>query len=248
VWYIDYAADGFGAWNAILGGYGSTSIAVPADYDGDHRTDLAVTSSDGVVLIDHAADGFGAWNAVYSGNGGGTFAPADYDGDGRADLATKDALGWWVIDDAADGYAGWDVLVNVNQSTARCVANIPTCSITRYDEVPSPTTLKTYYTDLVGRPGITCSAPGDFQLGMSSDFQSFVYYTVCADNQALRDFVPAHDASTIHREASRRSGACNACLPSAPGGQVYVIWTPGTEPDGSTTARCPSGCKLPTGI
>jgi len=249
VWYIDYAAGGFGAWNAILPGYGSLSIAVPADYDGDHRTDLAVTSSDGVVLIDYAADGFGSWNAGYSGNGGGTFAPADYNGDSRADFAVKDSLGWWDIDyHAAAGYRGWDVLVNVVQPTATCAANIPTCSIARYDEVPSPTTFKTYYTDLVGRPGITCSAPGDLFLGMSSEYRTFVYYAVCADTQALRDFVPNHDVSTLHRDSSRQSSACNACLPSAPAGQVYVIWTPGTEPDGLATANCPTGCMLPIGI
>jgi hypothetical protein len=111
IWYIDYARNGFGAWDASYPGYGPTSIPVPADYDGDGRADLSVKGAgDGIWYIDYASDGFGAWDASYLGYGPTSRpVPADYDGDGAADLSVQsDADGRWYIDYAADGFGAWD--------------------------------------------------------------------------------------------------------------------------------------------
>jgi hypothetical protein len=114
-WYIDYARDGFGAWNEIHCGYGNAT-AVPArgDYDGDGRADLSVKGSDGTWLVDYSSDGFGAWNASWCCRGGSTIAvPGDYDHDGKADLAVADtSSGYWYVDYAANGIATWDVTIN----------------------------------------------------------------------------------------------------------------------------------------
>src|SRR5262245_55509532 len=64
------------------------SLPVPADYDGDGRTDLSVKTLDGHWLIDFAANGFGHFDLDLAGYGGSDArpVPADYDGDGKADL------------------------------------------------------------------------------------------------------------------------------------------------------------------
>jgi len=74
-WAIDYAVNGFGSWD-VPGFWDDLSFGdatwhpVPADYDGDGKTDLAVKSDTGVWLIDYAADGFGTANSpTYSGYG-----------------------------------------------------------------------------------------------------------------------------------------------------------------------------------
>jgi hypothetical protein len=67
-WMIDFASfpsGGFGSWNLILSGYGGPEVRpVPADYDGDGKSDLAVTGADGRWYVDHAAGGFGAWDRM----------------------------------------------------------------------------------------------------------------------------------------------------------------------------------------
>ncbi|MCI0623151.1 MAG: trypsin-like serine protease [Acidobacteria bacterium] len=79
-WYIDFAAPrlignlatisstGFGSWNVSYPGWGgSTFFAVPRDYDGDHRLDLAVYNRlNDSWHIDYAEDGFGDANEVIS--------------------------------------------------------------------------------------------------------------------------------------------------------------------------------------
>lgn len=118
---IDYAANGFGAWDGTVSGYGfDDTTPVPADYDGDGKADLAIKTDSGGWLIDYASDGFVGWNLTLSGYGGpGAIpVPANYDGadrDGRrrADLAVKSTSGdgAWFVDLAATGFAGWDFYV-----------------------------------------------------------------------------------------------------------------------------------------
>jgi hypothetical protein len=111
VWRIDYAANGFGAWDAAYPGYGDiNAVPVPADYDGDRRTDLSVKGNDGRWYIDYASNGLGAWDAVHPGygDGSGVPVPADYDGDGRTDVSVKGGDGNWYIDYASDGFGAWN--------------------------------------------------------------------------------------------------------------------------------------------
>jgi hypothetical protein len=111
-WRIDYASNGFGAWDATYQGYGGTEAKpAPADYDGDGRADLSTKSDNGNWGIDYAWNGFGAFDVIYPGYGGAEsrVAPADYDGDGRADLCTHATnTGQWRIDYASNGYGVWD--------------------------------------------------------------------------------------------------------------------------------------------
>ncbi len=114
VWYVKRSGDG----GVVRRQWGATSlgdIPVPADYDGDHRADLAVWRP-----------ALGEWFILRSTDGGVAYwrfghatdlpAPADYDGDGRTDLATYDA-GTWLIFGSTSGVttvtlgAGLDVPV-----------------------------------------------------------------------------------------------------------------------------------------
>jgi hypothetical protein len=112
-WHIDYASNGFGAWDWTGLGYGGfNDRPAPADYDGDGKCDFAILrDSDRKYLIDYAAGGFGAWDVTNLGGYGG-FAdypcPADYDGDGKADIAvlwTGD--GTYRIDHSSGGFGAW---------------------------------------------------------------------------------------------------------------------------------------------
>jgi hypothetical protein len=113
-WAIDYAANGFGAYDEIYFGYGGQSnLPVPQDYDGDGLADLAVKSNDqGRWNIDYAYNGYGVWDVSYAGYGNADNrpVPADYDGDGRADFAVKsNSQGRWNVDFAANGFGVWDI-------------------------------------------------------------------------------------------------------------------------------------------
>lgn len=115
-WRIDYAANGFGAWDSTFTGYGGPdSIAVPADYDGDGKDDLSVKTNAGNWSIDYASNGFGSFDATFPGYGLAESrpAPADYDGDGKADLSCHSTSTFqWRIDYASNGFGVWDQTVN----------------------------------------------------------------------------------------------------------------------------------------
>ena len=111
-WLIDYAANGFGSWDAMFTECGGTdSVAVPADYDGDGKDDLSFKDNAGNWKIDYASNGFGSFDATFPGYGLAESrpVPADYDGDGRADLSCHStSSGQWRIDYASNGFGAWD--------------------------------------------------------------------------------------------------------------------------------------------
>jgi len=90
--------------NATVGATFFTAPPHPADYDGDHHTNIAVWRpqdpsfpGQGVWYIRTATGGalFGAWGVPALGD---VPVPADYDGDGRADLAVyRASTGQWFI-------------------------------------------------------------------------------------------------------------------------------------------------------
>jgi hypothetical protein len=117
-WRIDYAVNGFGAWDETVEGRGGPySVPVPADYDGDRYADLAVKENapgpeEGTWRVDYACNGFGTWDDSFTGYGGRwtRAVPGYYDIDTSADMAVKDDLtGVWSIDYAANGFGQFDV-------------------------------------------------------------------------------------------------------------------------------------------
>jgi hypothetical protein len=82
-----------------FGSPGLNDTAIPADFDGDGLTDLAVyrISTGDWIIFGSSAGFFGI--ILWGGPGLGDLAvPADFDGDGRADLAVyRSTTGQWLI-------------------------------------------------------------------------------------------------------------------------------------------------------
>lgn len=91
-WWINSGALGGTQWGA--GG----DIPAPADFDGDHRSDLTVfRPSTGTWLIAMTSNP-GAYVSQQWGQSGDVPVPGDYDGDGKGDLAVwRPSNGTWLI-------------------------------------------------------------------------------------------------------------------------------------------------------
>jgi hypothetical protein len=96
VWNLNRSTLGFSAMQFGL----STDKIVPADYDGDGKTDQAVFR-DGIWYVLQSSQGFTAFQWGISTD---IPTPADYDGDGKADAAVfRDGV--WYILQSANGFA-----------------------------------------------------------------------------------------------------------------------------------------------
>lgn len=134
VWYIDFAANGYGSWDwsRQISGFSNCYAyhAVPADYDGDGKADIALFQNTGAWSIDFSGDTFNGWDSyphsweVYYPSANLYPAPADYDGDGKADVSVKSDDGKWLIDFSHNGFVWtneWDYIsssVNYGNVTA----------------------------------------------------------------------------------------------------------------------------------
>ena len=97
-WDIIQSSDN--AFRRVQFGYASDQ-AVPADYDGDGRADLAVFRN-GTWYLQRSSLGF---TGIAFGLGTDTPTPADYDGDGKADVAVFRG-GTWYLQQSTSGFAG----------------------------------------------------------------------------------------------------------------------------------------------
>jgi hypothetical protein len=102
-WLIRRSSDG-GLTQVSWGGCSSCGdVPVPADYDGDSFSDVAVYRT-GEWLIRRSSDGATVdtnWGCVSCGD---IPVPADYNGDGRADIAVyRPTTGQWFVLRSSDG-------------------------------------------------------------------------------------------------------------------------------------------------
>lgn len=106
-WYVRQSSDGVVTYHADWGQ--SNDVPVPADYDGDGKTDMTVWrpgNGNWYILNSGGAASVTSW-----GNPTDKPAPADYDGDGKADLAVfRPSEGTWYIKQSSNGnmlVQGW---------------------------------------------------------------------------------------------------------------------------------------------
>ncbi|MDQ3373402.1 MAG: FG-GAP-like repeat-containing protein, partial [Acidobacteriota bacterium] len=103
IWQISQSSDG--ATRQVQFGL-STDRALPADYDGDGKADLAVyRPSNGFWYILQSRDGF---RAMQFGVATDKPTPADYDGDGKTDIAVfRPENGTWYLHRSTEGFAAY---------------------------------------------------------------------------------------------------------------------------------------------
>ncbi len=108
-----FSSNGIGIWQVLQSSNGatrevqfglSTDRALPADYDGDGKADIAVfRPSDGFWYILGSRDGF---RAEQFGVATDKPTPADYDGDGKTDIAVfRPSNGTWYLQQSREGFA-----------------------------------------------------------------------------------------------------------------------------------------------
>jgi len=88
-WHINRSSLGY-----IVARFGlPADIPVPADYDGDGKTDTAVYRS-GTWYLSRSTGGM---SALQFGSAADIPTPADYDGDGRTDIAVYRNGTWYIL-------------------------------------------------------------------------------------------------------------------------------------------------------
>lgn len=103
VWYFILSS---ATQNVIRVSFGSPDATpIPEDYDGDHKTDIAVyQESSGTWTVMLSSQGYASVSIVLGGPGY-IPVPADFDGDQKADPAVyQSATGGWTLWASASGY------------------------------------------------------------------------------------------------------------------------------------------------
>jgi hypothetical protein len=85
-------------------------VAVPGDYDGDGKTDIAVyrPSTGGWYILNSGAN-FTTYVSYMWGLNGDVPVPGDYDGDGKTDVAVyrPSNHGWYILQSSTGTYLSY---------------------------------------------------------------------------------------------------------------------------------------------